>query len=491
MGLFPILIIGIVVLVGAPILFFLLSRGHRGGAGAAAAPVPTGVAGAVAGGLAGIAAGGASSVGPGAATGAAVAAAATPAPDPRAREAARRLAQNPRDAKALLVLAEAAFRGEDYEGARERYRTLLDLCAAEPDIDEGEVILRHGIAAFKAGAIDEAHKSLLLARTRNDLGFDENYTLGCLEFGRGDHEKAAVYLIRAHRADPDSIGATKLLGESLFALGHFRDSIPLLRRAFEQFPGDAALLFTLGEAYAETDKKDTAARIFGRLRTDPRLGPRAALRSAEIQTDERQYDRAIEDLEIGLRHAAADADTRLELKYRLGVAHLKKGDIAKALVPWKEIADVAPTYRDVPDLLARYREISSNAKLKAYLLSPISEFVTLCRKLAVLVYPRTRTKILSVSLRQSEYVDITAEVDAGAWHDAVLFRFMRASGVIGELALRDMYAKLKEIKAGRGICIAPATFSTSAKAFTEGRVLDVMDKPALIKLLARVQWTQA
>jgi hypothetical protein len=54
-----------------------------------------------------------------------------------------------------------------------------------------------------------------------------------------------------------------------------------------------------------------------------------------------------------------------------------------------------------------------------------------------------------------------------------------------------MYAKLKEIKAGRGICIAPATFSTSAKAFTEGRVLDVMDKPALIKLLARVQWTQA
>lgn len=468
MGLFPILAIGIVVLVGAPILFFLLSRGPRRGAGAAASPVPAGPAGGGAGNTAGSEPEGAA-----------------------AREAARRLAQNPRDAKALLVLAEAAFRGDDFEAARARYRALLDLCAAEPSIDEGQVILRHGISAFKAGAIDEAHKSLLLARARNELGFDENYTLGCLELSRGDHEKAAGYLVRAHRADPDHIDATRLLGESLFALGHFRDSIPLLRRAFEQFPGDAALLFTLGEAYAETEKTDTAARIFGRLRTDPLLGPKAALRSAQIQTGERQYDRAIEDLEIGLRHAGADADTRLELKYRLGVAHLKKGDIARALVPWKEIADAAPTYRDVPDLLARYREISSNAKLKAYLLSPISEFVTLCRKLAALVYPRTRTKILSVSLRQSEYVDITAEVDAGAWHDTVLFRFIRASGVIGELALRDMYAKLKEIKAGRGICIAPASFSGSAKAFIEGRVLEVMDKPGLIKLLARVQWTQA
>ncbi len=477
MDLLPILLIGIVVLVGAPILFFLLSRGSRLRAGAAAStPIAARSVGAEAAGLA---------VRPAAVT------TASPAADPRAREAARRLAQNPRDAKALLVLAEAAFQAEDYEAARARYSALLDLCAAEPDIDEGEVVLRHGIAAFKAGAIDEARKSLLLARARNDVGFDENFTLGCLERAAGDHEKGAAYLIRAHRVDPDRIDATRLLGESLFALGHFRDAIPLLRRAYEQFPGDAALLFTLGEAYAETEKKDTAGRIFGRLRTDKLLGPKASLRSAEIQMDERQYDRAIEDLEIGLRLVGADADTRLELKYRLGVAHLKKGDIAKALVPWREIAEIAPSYRDVPDLLARYREMSTNAKLKSYMLAPTSEFVTLCRKLAVLVYPRTRAKILSVSLRKSEYVDITAEVIGGAWQEAVLFRFVRATGIIGELALRDMYAKLKEIKAGRGICIAPASFSASATAFIEGRVLDVMDKPGLIKLLAKVQWTQA
>ena len=332
--------------------------------------------------------------------------------DPRTRDAARRLAQNPRDAQALLILAEAAVRREDHETARQRYRQLLDLCAAEPDMDEVEVAMRHGIAAFKAGATDEALKSLLFAHGTRPYTFEPSFTLGCLESARGSHEKAAGYFNRAHQADPDSIPATRHLGESLFTLGHYHDCILLLRRVYEQQPADGALLFMLGQAFAETEKTDTAARIFSRLRADPAVGPRAALLSAQFQIEKRQYDTAIEDLEIGLRHQSADAATVLELKYRLGSAWLRKGDIAKALVPWRQIDEVSPGYRDVPDLLARYREISSNARLKAYMLSVTSEFVTLCRRLCVHVVPRSRTKILSVALRQSEYVDITTEIDA-------------------------------------------------------------------------------
>ena len=121
-------------------------------------------------------------------------------------------------------------------------------------------------------------------------------------------------------------------------------------------------------------------------------------------------------------------------------------------------------------------------------MSPVSEFVTLCRRLAGQVYPRARVKIVSVQLRQSEYLDITAEVDAGSWKDTVLFRFVRASGMIGEPVLRDMYTRTRDMKAGRGICIAPASFSAGAKSFVEGRVLELMDKQGLLKLLSKVQW---
>ena len=473
MGVFPIIAIFIAMLVGAPILFLLFARGDGAAAGASprAGAASTPVAGQRP-----------TSGGPGARP---------VGDDARLQDAARRLAQNPRDVKALSILAEAALQSGNYEAARQRYKRLLDLCAGEPRLDEVAIALRHGVAAFRAGALEEARKSLLFAHAKKPFAFEPNNTLGCLESARGNHEKAAGYFNRAHQADPDNISSTRRLGESLFALGHHHDSIPLLRRVYEQMPGDSAVLFKLGQAYAKTGKTDTAARIFTRLRTAPSLGPRAALLSSLLQLEQRQYDRAIEDLEIGLRHRGTDAATVLELKYRLGGAWLRKGDIARALVPWKEIAAAAPAYRDVPDLLARYQEVSSNARLKAYMLSPTSEFVTLCRRLCVHIVAKARTKILSVALHKSESVDITAEVDAGARHEVVLYRFVRASGVISEPALRDMYAKTREIKAGRGVCIAPAAFSPSAKTFAEGRVLDTVDKQGLLTLLARIQWAQA
>jgi hypothetical protein len=153
---------------------------------------------------------------------------------------------------------------------------------------------------------------------------------------------------------------------------------------------------------------------------------------------------------------------------------------------WKEIAAVNPRYRDVPDLLARYGELSSNRKLQTYMLSPTSDFVTLCRKMAISFYVKSKTKLLNISFRQSEYVDIVAEVDTTTWSDIILFRFVRTTGIIGELLLRDLYAKLKEIKGGRGVCVAPATYSDGAKSFVEARIVDLIDKNGLDKLLARV-----
>jgi tetratricopeptide (TPR) repeat protein len=444
MGVRLLVVIFAALLVAAPLLFLVLSRGAR--ARRAAAP-PCGGA---------------------------------PAP-----------AVNPRDAEALLAAAQSASRAGQFETARQRYRQLLDLCASRPGLDEIDLSIRHGIAAFRAGAVEEAHKSLAFAHTKKPFAFEPNHTLGCLESARGNLARAAGYLVRARQADPDSTAAARLLGETLFKMGHVHDSIPLLRRAWEHAPGDTALLFLLGQAFSAAGKGDTAAKIFSRLRTDPARGARAALLAARLKLQGRQYDAAIEDLEIGLRHGGTDQATTLELRYALGTAWVRRGDVAKGLEQWKAIAETSPSYRDVPELIARCTEISSNAKLKAYLVSPTSDFVTLCRRLCGFAVARSRAKILAVALRQREYVDITAEVDTGSWHATVLFRFVRAGGVIGEMVLRDMYARIREIKAGRGICVAPASFSPAAVAFAESRILDLVDKPALLKLLAKIQWTAA
>ena len=67
-----------------------------------------------------------------------------------------------------------------------------------------------------------------------------------------------------------------------------------------------------------------------------------------------------------------------------------------------------------------------------------------------------------------------------------MFRFTRTEGQIGELYVRDLYARSKEVHAGRGFCLAPGTFSKEAKQFVEARLIDLIDKTQLLQLLQRI-----
>jgi tetratricopeptide (TPR) repeat protein len=451
MGVLPFIIVGILLLVGVPIVFLLLSnRGRKG----------------------------------------------TPADalfarnqDALVREAKKKLAQNPRDSKALLTLAEVAFREEDFQGALAHYTSLVDLSAAVPGIDEFDVTLKHGICTLKLGNLEEAYKSLMYARNLEEDNFDLNFNLGAVEFARGNFEKATAFFMRAHNADPENLLTVKNLGAGLYKMGRYREAIPFLKTILEAVPEDKETLFSLGNASYEAGQTDTAVKIFTHLRTDPKLGPAASLYCGSIYLNAKLYDKAIMDMELGLRHENVRQEVSLELKYRLGFAYLKKEEIARAMGLWREVAAASPSYRDVQDLLLRYGEMSSNRKLQTYMLAPTSDFVTLCRKIALGFYVKSKTKLLNISFRQSEYVDIVAEVDTSKWSDIILFRFVRTTGIIGELLLRDLYAKLKEIKGGRGVCVAPATYSEGAKSFVEARIVDLIDKAALIKLLARIpEW---
>jgi len=406
--------------------------------------------------------------------------------DSQLKEALHKLTVNPRDPKALQVAAAASYKAEDWTGAVRYYKTLFDMCAGNPGLDEAEITVKYALSCLKTKNVDEAYKTLLYARTKDENNFEVNHSLGSIEHDRGSYDKAVVFLGKAYSLDPEHPLTAKLLGASLVKVKKFRDAIPVLRKTLEFFPEDKESLFSLGNSYLEAAQNELALKIFTHLRTDPKLGPMAALYAGTIHLNAKVYDEAIMDFELGLKHDGTKPDIVLELKYRLGVTFSKKEEIGRATALWREIYEVNPKYKDVPDLLGKYREMSSNKRLQIYLMSPTSDFVTLCRKMAAGFYPKSKTKLTNISFRQSEYVDIVAEVDTSKWSDTVLFRFCRTNGVLGELVLRDLYAKLKEIKGGRGICVCPGTYSEGAKSFVEARIIDLIDKAGLIKLLARI-----
>jgi len=216
------------------------------------------------------------------------------------------------------------------------------------------------------------------------------------------------------------------------------------------------------------------------------MGANACLTCGSINAEARQYEKAIQDFELGLRHENIKPDIRIDLSYRLATCYLKANEIAKALTLLRNIQAENPSYKDVSMLIGKYQELNANKNLQIFLMAPSGDFVALCRKIVISYFPRAKIKITNISVNKNEWADILAEVDTSKWSDVIMFRFIRTQGSIGELIVRDFHSHLKEVKAGKGICITVGGFTEEARRYTEARLIDLIEKDRLIAILNTV-----
>ena len=52
--------------------------------------------------------------------------------------------------------------------------------------------------------------------------------------------------------------------------------------------------------------------------------------------------------------------------------------------------------------------------------------------------------------------------------------------------MRDLYARIKDVHAGRGFCVSAGTYTEEAMEFVEARLIDLIDKDELEKLFKRI-----
>lgn len=398
------------------------------------------------------------------------------------REATKRLAQNPNDSAALLMVGDIYFQDQDWEKAYASYAPLLDQMSGRIPSEQFEISLRYGISAMKTDRFMEAKKGLLLAKNINPNHFEINYNLGYIYYIQKEYEKAVPFLRKALLTQPDNVMTLKYLGYTLQSLRKYQEALPSLKKVLDVQPDNKEALFAMGECFYEIGSNDQALKIFTHLRVSPEIGSRAALYAGLIRMRANQLEKAIEDFEIGLKHDSIPLDIMNELRYNLATARIKTQDLQKALVQLKEIQTVSPGYKDVASLIMRYQELNQNKNLHTYLMAGQSEFVGLCRRIVSRFFPNAKVKILDISVLAT-YTDIVAEIDTPKWADLVIFRFFRSQGSVGELVLRDFHGRIKEMKAGKGICMTAGTFTEEARRFTEGRPMDLFDKNRLNKVL--------
>jgi tetratricopeptide (TPR) repeat protein len=403
------------------------------------------------------------------------------------KDANRKLAQNPKDAEALEILAAIYFDEEKYDKALINYEILIDLCATQKDIDEFNVTLKYALSAMELKRFNEAFKSLMICRGMKQDIFEVDYNLGFLFYKQKSFEKAAALLLKAKKIKPEHTMCTRYLGRSLFYLKKMKEAALFLRKTIDFEPDDKESLYLLAQAYNSLGQHEQALRIFTHLRPDPVLGPNAAFSAGLINTKLHQTDKAIMDFEIGLRHQAISKAVKIDIQYNLANTYIKKQDLGKALGILQELQISVPGYKDVPVLIGKYDELNKNRNLQTYLISPISDFVTLCRKLTSVLYPLAKVKIIDISIQKDQHADILTEVSTKKWDDIILFRFIRATGQVGEFALRDLYSKTKEVKAGKGYCITAGTYTEGALRFVEARLIDLVEKKELTEYLVKIE----
>ncbi|MDR0722286.1 MAG: tetratricopeptide repeat protein [Treponema sp.] len=402
------------------------------------------------------------------------------------RQASKRLEQNPRDPESLVVVGNIYFQEQNWNAAFKTYEILVELSLTNKDLNEFEIQLRYALAALELGKPDEAYKALLLARSLHPTNFDVNYNLGIIEFQRKSYEKAAYMFIQACKQNPEHPQALRYLGDSFVNLGKYKEALPLIRKAIDFAPADKDCLYTLATCYAELGRIDQALSIFLHLRLDPVLGANACLQAGIIHITQHHDVNAIQDFEIGLKfEKTSSPEVMTEMRYRLATVYLGQNEIGKALNLLEAIRDNNPGYKDVSALIDRYQELNANKNYQIFMLAPSADFIALCRKIVLSYYVHAKVKILNVTNR-SEWVDITTEIETPKWSDTIMFRFVRTLGSIGELVVRDFHARIKEVKAGKGICLSCGKYSEEARRYTEARIIDLIEKEKLMQILNTV-----
>jgi tetratricopeptide (TPR) repeat protein len=400
-----------------------------------------------------------------------------------AKEAGRRLAKNPRDAGALMFVGDQRFKNGEWEQAFDVYETLAEMPAGGQGPDAALVNLRAAVCAVKMNMLDTAFKYIVVARSLKPSDFEIAYQTGNIEFLRKNYEKAVKYLQQAHSLNIEYAPPLSLLGRAYFNLKRPQEAIVYLRKSLEFTPNDKESLFILAECYFESGQKEQAGRIYSHLRPDPDWGAESCLRSGLINLECRQEEQAVKDFEIGLKHGSVKPTIAVELHYQLGAAYLNAKRMPEALSHLKTVQSLIQNYKNTNELVAKYDALSSNKNLQIYILAPCAEFVALCRKIALGYFPKAGVKIIKIQANGNDWADITVEVSTAKWSDTVMLRFIRNQGATGEAALRDFHSRIKDIKAGKGICLSAGVFSEDAKRFTAARLIDLIDREQLLPIL--------
>ncbi|MDY4524543.1 MAG: tetratricopeptide repeat protein [Treponema sp.] len=401
------------------------------------------------------------------------------------KEAEKKLVKDPHNIPALETIGEIYYQDKNWEKVWGVYKTLYDLSAAHIEIDVAKSTLRMGLSAFYQNRIEDAVNVLMVTIKKDPDNFEANLVLGKVLLQKNIIDKAAYCLKKAKTLMPENNEVNALLGKCLFKMQKYRESLQFIKQALEESPDNKELLYDMAVAMSECGLSEKALKVFIHLRPDPEFGPLSCLEAGKMHERVKDFQNAIKDYEIALRHQNMNEQLAIQIKYRLGNTYIAMNNISQGLVYLKQVQMMKAGYKDTDSLVSCYAELNQNKNLQIYLLSGTSDFVALCRKLISVFFKESFVKIEDIQVT-SGFVEIVCNAENVKWESKQIFRFYRTQNIIGDLYIREFHGKIRDTKCDNGVCVTVGSFSESAHRFVEGRPLTLVEKDELTKMLKKI-----
>ncbi|MBT9176162.1 MAG: Beta-barrel assembly-enhancing protease [Firmicutes bacterium] len=227
----------------------------------------------------------------------------------------------------------------------EQLERIINVCRNTLARDAKNATAHHdlGVALMQKSAVDEAITHFLQAVKLAPAQSLGHYLLGIAYAEKNMFQEAITAWQHVVKLDKKNVGAHYFLGK-VYALQGMSDAALLhLRKAKALQPSNPLIYHTLAEVHVlRRESRDAEAEWKAVLLLRPE-DPRALINLCALCLDQGDYQKCID---YGQDFLASNRDDS-RVRFNLGLAHLRLGDIAAAALHLEQAAVLAPADADI------------------------------------------------------------------------------------------------------------------------------------------------
>lgn len=395
------------------------------------------------------------------------------------------LGKDPRNVEAHYLLALALEQDGKAELAFMEMKTVSSFNDFKGYCKESEFRPRFARLFDQFNFPEEALKEYLLLIKMDPYNAEYYHRAGSLFEKRNKNTQAAQYYKKAIDLDPRNPEAHFALGTLLYKGKRVNDAKIILSKALKLHPDNYKAHFYLGRMHKEAKNYTSAIQSFEQAQKDSELKIKALVERGICFIAIHKIDKAETELQraIALSEKTKAGETIFFARYYLAICHEKERHIDKAIEQWEAIYRERPAFKDVAEKLSQFQDLREDDRMKDYLTSNNQHFGEICQKVATLM----NLVVSDQNIIPDGCQIIATEKTSGQWRNtkkqSLLLRFYRITENIDSHRVRIFYEEVQKLKAARGIMVTSSQFTRDAKAFTESRPMELVEKKKLQELL--------